>query len=134
MNMKIDFTSLAALGRTEFLAEQNVMLVRDEEGNYLFQQSAPSGSKGSQELMGMGDGQMDPFLKEMMSGFKISTTIKTPARILHTNADEHTDDTATWVFDFEKDPRAIEMVRDATMRVVFEGSDLDISEFRSGAN
>jgi hypothetical protein len=57
--------------------------------------------------------------------------VKTPGRILETNAQEKSERQAGWTFDLERDPEALQKVQEASLRIVFEGKGLDIPAFRS---
>ena len=66
-----------------------------------------------------------------MHGFKAAIRVKTPGRILETNAPEKSERQAGWIFDLELDPEALRKVQEASLRIVFEGKGLEIPAFRS---
>ena len=72
-------------------------------------------------------------MAQLMEGFRAVIRVRTPGRILETNAPEKTDNSATWTFDLEKDPQALQKIQRLAPRIVFEGKGLKIPDFRSVA-
>ncbi|OQW96749.1 MAG: hypothetical protein BWK77_03760, partial [Verrucomicrobia bacterium A1] len=106
----IGFPSLAALAETGFLSDRNLSVSRDEGGNYVFcQLSDPKAQPAG--LNGNGDPQTEAAMKEIMKGFRAVVRIETPGRILETTATDKTDRSATWTFDFDEDPKALERIQ-----------------------
>jgi hypothetical protein len=74
-------------------------------------------------------------MNTVMKGFRAVIRVKTPGKILQTNAPEKDERSATWTYDVEKDPQALKKVQQASMQIVFAGEGLKIPEFKSvGAN
>jgi hypothetical protein len=129
--MVISFRSLAGLSKAGFLADRNISLVKDARGNYVFtQQAGPEGNLPP-ELAALDGTLADSLFSGMMQGFRAAIRVKTPGRILETNAPEKSERTARWLFDSERDPDALQKVQQASLRIVFEGKGLDISTFRN---
>jgi hypothetical protein len=129
--MVINFRNLAGLAKAGFLADRNISLVKDARGNYVFtQQAGPEGNLPP-ELAAFSGTLADSLFSGMMQGFKAVMRIKTPGRILETNAPEKSERQARWLFDLERDPEALQKVQEASLRIVFEGKGLDIPTFRS---
>ena len=129
--MVISFKSLAGIARAGFLANRNISLVKDPRGNYVFTQQVGRGGNLPPELAAFTDTSADSLFSGMMQGFKAVIRVKTPGRILETNAPEKSERQAGWVFDLERDPTALQKVQEASLRIVFEGKGLDIPAFRS---
>lgn len=121
VKLRIRFASLAALSQTEFLSDRRIRLERLEDGSMLLVQSAsalpPAGA------------EMNEMIRELMAGFRAVLTIETPSDILETNADESDARRATWVFDFDKDPSAVERAQQLDLRVRFAAVDPPMPEF-----
>lgn len=126
--MVIRFRDLAGLARTGFLSEHNVSLTRDAAGRYVFVQSA--GSNGAAEDLP----RADPALNAWLKGFRAVLRLRTPSRILETNAPEHNDRQATWTFDVDHDPEALQKAQRTSMRAVFEGQGVSIPDFKCVAD
>ena len=125
----ISFQSLEGLARSGFLSDRQVSLVRNAQGDYVFTQAGTAGN--SDELLMANEMAEDPMAAEMMQGFRVTLRIRTPSRILNTNAPEKTDRVATWRFDLDRDPKAVERVANLKTQVSFEGKGLNIREVRS---
>jgi hypothetical protein len=130
--LDISFANLAGLAKTEFVSDRYMSLAKDAQGNYVFTQSATA-DEGKVEAGGAAS-QTEPALTNLMKGFKAVMRVKAPGKILDTNAPEKTEDTATWTYDLDKDPQALDKVQRASMRLVFAGQGLTIPEFRAGAS
>ena len=131
--MVIGFRTLAGLAKTGFLANRNISLVKDARGNYVFTQQAGGGGNLPPELAAFTDPATESLFSDMMKGFGAVVRVKTPGRILETNAPEKTDQQATWTFDLDRDPEALQKVQKSSLRIVFEGKGLDIPAFNSAA-
>lgn len=133
--MVIQFPSLRALAETGFLSDRNLTVSRNADGNYVFCQLSDTNSRPA-ELAGNGDAQTEAALKEVMKGFRAVIRIETPGRILETTTADKTERSATWTFDFDQDPKALDRIQASTLKIVFEGKGVEIPEFRNeaGAN
>ncbi len=125
----IAFQSLDGLAQSGFLSDRNVSLLRNAQGDYVFTQAG--GSNGD-ELMTANEIASDPLMAQMMKGFKVTLRIRTPSRIVQTNAPEKDEQTAVWRFDLDSDPAAVDKVARLVTQVTFEGRGLNMREFRSG--
>jgi hypothetical protein len=128
--MGIRFKSLDGLARAGFLADRNISLAKDSRGNYVFIQQA--GRKGNlpPELAVFAGTSDDSLFSDVMQGFKAVIRVKTPGRILETNAPEKRDRTAAWTYDLDRDPDALQKAQNASLRIVFDGKGLNIPTFR----
>lgn len=131
--MVIAFRNLEGLARSGFLADRRFSLTRDAQGNYVLVQASGGNGEMAGQLSALGGPEMQEVMSAMMKGFRAVIRIRTPGRILETNAPEKDDRTASWSFDLEKDAQALEKAQAAAMRIVFEGKGLKIPEFKSGA-
>ena len=131
--LRIGFRSLAGVARTGFLADRNISLVKDANGNYVFTQQPGGDGNLPPELSALAEPGAEALFSDMMKGFKAAVRVKTPGRILETNAPEKEDRQAAWTFDLDRDPQALQKVQVASLRIVFEGKGLDIPAFHSAA-
>jgi len=130
-HMVIRFRDLKGLSQTGFLSDRNLSLARNAQGNYVFTQTAAQGNLP--EELASDDPQTEYMMAQLMEGFRAVIRVRTPGRILETNAPEKTDNSATWTFDLEKDPQALQKIQRLAPRIVFEGKGLKIPDFRSAA-
>ena len=131
-HMVIRFRDLKGLAQTGFLSDRNISIARNAQGNYVFTQAASANGNIPEELSG-DDPQTAYMLAQLMEGFRAVIRVRTPGRILETNAPEKTDNSATWTFDLDKDPQALEKVQKLSMKIVFDGKGLKIPDFRTVA-
>lgn len=129
--MVIDFKNLAALAKAGFLGDRDISLMKDPQGNYIFTQQVGREGNLPPELAAFTGISANSLFSGMMQGFKAMIRVKTPGRIIETNAPEKSERQAEWMFDLERDPEALQKVQEASLRIVFEGKGLDIPAFRS---
>lgn len=130
--MLIGFKSLAGVAKTGFLANRDISLVKDANGNYVFTQKPGGAGNLPPELTPFAELKADSLFGDMMQGFKAVVRVRTPGPILETNAPQKKDREAAWTYDLDRDPQALQKVQEASLRIVFEGKGLDIPAFRSG--
>ena len=128
--MVIRFKSLDGLAKAGFLADRNISLVKNSRGNYVFTLQAGREGNPPPELADFTGTSADSLFSDMMQGFKAVIRVKTPGRILETNAPEKKNRTAAWTYDLGKDPDALQKAQNASLRIVFDGKGLSIPTFR----
>jgi len=128
--MVIRFKRLDGLARAGFLADRNISLVKDPRGNYVFTQQVGREGNLPPELAGFAETLADSLFSDMMQGFKAVIRVKTPGRILETNAPEKKDQIAVWTYNLDRDPDALRKMQNASLRIVFHGKGLNIPTFR----
>lgn len=121
VRLKIRFSSLAALTQTEFLSDRQLRVRRLEDGSMEFTQIAPPTDPGMAELQDL--------MRELMAGFRAVLAVETPTDILETNADERDARVARWIFDVERDRRALARAQQLDLRVRFAAGDPPMPEF-----
>jgi hypothetical protein len=124
-HLEVHFESLDGLAQTPLMSDHEISLRRTAEGHYEFLQTAT-------EMMPP-DATQSVQMQEMMKGFKAALRIRTPGAILESNAPEHSEREAAWVFDLDKDPEAIKKAENVTIRIVFDGKGLNIPEFQKSS-
>jgi hypothetical protein len=122
VRMKISFPGLDSLSKTEFFPEHRLSIARNPEGSCVLELVPMSGEK----VPRITDEDTVRQLVPLLSGFRVTLKVNTPGRITETNASEKSDRTATWTFDFDKNPNAVPDLQNGLMKVVFDGSGLDL--------
>lgn len=123
LSLRIGFTSLEGLGKTEFLSDRMVTLKRLPDGNYEFTQAAPPAPPEA-DMAGM-----EEMMASMMKGFRAALKIELPGDVVETNADSKKGRAVEWIFDLDKDAKALRRAQNMSMRVVFKGDGLTLPEF-----
>ncbi|MFH0908533.1 MAG: hypothetical protein V1929_07210 [bacterium] len=126
--LEIGFKSLEGLSRTDFLSDRTLSLVKTAEGHYAFRQAA-SGPQEDAAPEGVDQESINTMMAGMMKGFHAVMKVRTPGKVLTTNAGQSDEQSATWDFDLEKDPQALQRAQKLDMRVEFDGTGLEIPEF-----
>ena len=133
MNIKFSFKDLNALAKTDFFKGSSLSLTKNDDGNYVLVQN-------SGDMTGMnpgGDAEMDPEMEKMMlqqmapmfAGMRIAMTINAPGKIIETNASEKEgDNSASWIYDVDKDPDCILDMQKSDVRIVFDGEGVELPE------
>jgi hypothetical protein len=133
MNVKFKFDDLNALAKTDFFKGSSLSLSKDADGNYVLVQQSGEMDTG----MGPGaDAEMDPEMEKQMmmqmapmfAGMRVAMTIHTPTAIIESNATEQQDDSASWVYDVDKDPESLLKMKNSNFRLVFSGKGVDLPE------
>lgn len=125
MRMKVRFTSLDGLARTPLMSDRAMTLKKERGGSYILRQtSATAAAAGG--TPGADDPEMEQMIRDMMKGFKVAVRINTPGKVLDTSAPEHDNGSASWVFDLDQDPKALEKLAGLDMWIRFDGSALDL--------
>lgn len=131
VDLGIHFNTLEGLTKTEFVAERTISLTKRPDGNYEFVQSAPVQGINPADMAGLDEASIKSLMAEMMKGFRARMQVVTPGKIVETSAESHDERTATWDFDLDKDPSALDRAQKLDLRVVFEGEGLSLKDFTS---
>lgn len=129
MSVQLGFDDLAALKHSEFFAESALSLTQDANGNYVLTQHTGNGGAAgglgaaNQEAMGA---EMIQQMAAMFAGMRIVTSVALPTEIIESNATEVAGQTASWVFDVDKDPGVLTKLDNMELRVVFSGKGLSL--------
>ena len=126
--LEIAFKSLAGLSKTDFISDRTISLVKTAEGHYVFQQAASGAQEAAPE--GADQDAVNTMMAGMMKGFHATMKVRTPGKVLTTNAGTSDEQSATWDFNLETDPQALQRAQKLDMRVEFDGTGLDIPEFK----
>lgn len=123
LNLRIAFTNLAGLGKTEFLSDRQISLKRLGAGRYELVQAAPPG-------VDPGEAEITPeLMADMMKGFRAVLRVQLPGSVVESNADEQEASAAAWIFDVDRDAKALQRAQRLAMRVVFEAPGLELAEY-----
>jgi len=134
MKMRLSFTDLEALKRTDFFEDSDLSIHRDDDGNYVLMQKTGADDTGIGDAPG-GEDAEDPMAAAMMeqmaamfAGLRISTSVVAPSEILESNATSVDGNKATWVFDIDKDPTVLSKLNGMDLKMVFSGDGVDLPE------
>lgn len=129
IHLKVAFRNLAGLAKTELVADRAVSLSKDAEGRYVFRQAVGEALPDVQAEGGDGE-SASAVMAGLMKGFRARVRVSVPGPIVESSGARIEGQTAEWEYDLEKDPKAVERLQRADMRVVFEGGGLDLPELK----
>ena len=120
VTLKLLFDNLANAAKADFFQEHGFFLSKNAKGNYLLNRpaEAPDGSTS----MDFSDPESVKLLTPLLGGFKVVIKVNTPTKILDSNATEKAARSATWSFDFDKDPKAVLALQRQAFTVLFDGT------------
>jgi hypothetical protein len=131
VHLNVKFKSLEGLGHTEFISDRSISLTKDDEGHFTFRQVAAPHPADEQPANDEQDA-VAAAMADLMKGFRAVLTVRTPSKIISSNAGTSDIQSATWEFDLAKDPKALDRAQHLDMQVRFDGTDLSIPEFKPG--
>lgn len=128
MHVKLGFKDLDALMKTDSMNDSSLSIKKNAEGNYVLLQKTAEDAADE----GGGEEDMTPEMLQRMApifaGMKIVQRIEVPGKIIKSNASEVEGDTASWIYDVDKDPSVINKIRKLRLEIEFEGEGLDLKE------
>ncbi len=126
VDLTIEVTDLSKAAETEFFKTHGFDLTRDKDGYYVFSREPHINRPGE-----IPQAPTEAELKQLIplvSGFNMTLRVTTPGRILASTAFRTRLQTASWVFDFDREPGAIQSVQRQPFRIVFDSRKADLPE------
>lgn len=124
IKMEAQIADLAKIAEADFFRAYGFSLQRTEDGNYVLHRDAAL--KDRTAVPNYADQETTRILTPLMGGFTVSLGVRTPGRIMKTNAAKRSLYSAQWVFEFDTDPNVISNLQLQPFSVVFEGSDMTL--------
>lgn len=128
VHLQVKFASLARAAQADVFPEHGFSLSRNSRGNYVFYRVPENADDG--ETHPQPSAEDAKLLSPILGGFKVSLKVKTPGRVIDTNANRKDLYSAAWIFDFDKDPDAVALLHSRHLRVEFDGSGLSLPEVK----
>jgi hypothetical protein len=125
MNLVVAFKDMNALAETDFFSDSQLSLTKDADGNYVLLQKSGDFGMGEEGQSPEQQKAMMEQMKPMFAGMRIAMTIKVPTKVLETNATEHNDNSASWIYDIDKDSDALSKMQN-DMKLVFVGKGVNL--------
>lgn len=132
VDMKVQFTSLEKLLNLPFFADCGATFRRDPDGTGRLAIAAPQlGLTETVPDLTPPDVSMSvsPFLR----GLTVSVRIGVPGDIRNTNAGQSNGRRATWEWDYDRDPAALNRLNKTKMIVIFDGAGASMAPFEKVA-
>lgn len=126
MKVKLGFDDLNALAKTEMMQDNDFSIKKTADGNFIIRQTSGDASDAG------GDEEMNPQMIEQMApmfaGMRIVQRIKVPGKLIKSNATEVDGNTASWIYDVDKDPTVLNKMKNIDMKIEFEGKGVNLKE------
>ena len=128
VDLKVSFSNIADLAKADFFAGYGFSLIKAKDGNYVWIHRGDRSNDSPPP--DVSDAQTVQVLSPLLGGFSFEMTLSTPGRVLKTDAPSKTPTSATWQYDFDRDPNALWALKTRNMTVVFDGKGLELTEIR----
>lgn len=115
ISMAVKFESLDALSETPLMSERRVALQKGGDGRFTFTQRA-----GASAISSQAGAEMPAMVQSMFQGLKVQICVKTPGRIVSSNASETDGREARWIYDISNDSNAFARIQNMDVQVSFE--------------
>jgi len=127
--LKLRFNDIVKLAQADFFSGYGFSLLRTGDGNYsLF--TRPATDEPLNPDWSTSDTETQKLLAPFLRGFKFRLEVRTPGRILKTNAGQRTATTAAWTYEFDTDADAVARLQRERMQIVFDGGGLKLPDVR----
>ena len=128
VNLKLEISDLSKIANTTFFKNNGFNLTKDKNGNYVFYREPYINRPGEIAKVPAGDDlkQIIPLL----TGFKTTIRISVPGNIVSTTAFNNAVSTASWTFDFDRDPAALTVLQHQPFRIEFSALGTQLPEIR----
>lgn len=117
---------LKALSATDLFKEYGFSLTKTDRGDYLFRRGTDR--PGSDPPPDFSEPETHRLLVPIVGGFNVMLSVTVPGRIMESSATRHSLYTASWAFDFDRDPNAVAAYARHQMRITFQGRGLNLPE------
>jgi hypothetical protein len=124
--LTLALTDLKALATSDLFKEYGFSLSKTERGDYLFRRGPDKPDTAPPP--DFSDPETNRLLVPIVGGFNVMLGVTVPGRILESNATRHSLYTATYVFDFDRDPNAVAAYTRHRMQITFQGRGLNLPE------
>lgn len=128
VKLKITFRDLTELAATKPFEYVGFDLRRDSKDNYVFYRaSKPAPGYNPPDFENPAVRRM---LRPIFNGFRVVISLRTPGRVIRTNAHHHRAYVSEWVYDFERDPGVVAKLHTDKLVTIFDSSGLNLPEIR----
>ena len=130
VEIKASFKDLAQLSKTEFFKQYGFKLGRNQSSQYVLSRAAVTNDP--EALAVFSDPESVRQVTPLLSGFDVSLNVRVPGRIIKSSAPQRTMTpySATWVFDFDSEPKAFVNLQRQDFSVTFEAGNVRLPEIR----
>jgi hypothetical protein len=125
VDIRVRIEDIGKASRSDVFQQYGFSLRKDAKGNYVLH-------RGSALAPGQRVEALEPetakLLTSLVGGLNVTITVSTPSRILSTTAQNSGPRSAMWIFDYDRNPKALTDLHKQNFTVVFEGGDMKLPE------
>lgn len=129
VRIELSFDDLQKASQADFFSEYGFSLYRNQQGNYVLFRAGHR-EDVEESSMNFADPAVSRMLSPLLGGFRYVMAITAPRNILDTNAPRQSQFTATWTYDFDRDPNALVALQSDDLKVVFDGEGVRLPRIR----
>jgi hypothetical protein len=126
INLKVEIKNPAKIAESQFFKDNGFNLTKDSDGNYVFYREPHINRPG--EIAKVPSEKELRQLIPVVGGFNTTVRISVPGKIISTTAFNNTLNNASWTFDFDREPGAIQALQHQAFRVVFKAPNTNFPE------
>ena len=126
INLKVDISDPAKAAQTDFFKNNGFNLTKNKDGNYIFSRE-PHINRPAEIVKAPTEDELRQLIP-ILNGFKTTIRICVPGTIVTTTAFNNTVGTASWNFDFDRNPSAIQALQHQAFRIEFKAPDAKLPE------
>jgi hypothetical protein len=126
VKLQIEVKDLKKAAQTDFFKAHGFDLNRDDAGRYVFWRE-PHINKPGEIPKAPSEAELRDLIP-IVSGFNTTVNVTVPGRIYASTAFRSTLNTATWIFDFDREPAAIQTLQHQPFRIVFDSQNANLPE------
>lgn len=126
VDLKIEIKNPQKIVESRFFKDNGFNLTKDDSGNYIFSRDPHINRPG--EIAKVPTEKELKQLIPIVSGFNTTVRISVPGRIISTTAFNNSRNRASWIFDFDREPGAIQALQHQAFRVEFKAPQTSFPE------
>jgi hypothetical protein len=130
VKLKLSFGALSTLAGLDLFAERKLSLARTESGDYRLSIDMPGAAATEAVVPIVPDSELAKQLQPLLGGFRVVFRIRPPSDILQSSATRKTAQSATWTYEFDRDPRSLAALQLEPITVTFKGDGLSLPEIK----
>ncbi len=128
VDLRLKFNDIIDVARADFFADIGFSLYRRKSGDLVFFRKSMNENNPQKGVLA--DESAQRLIAPILEGFMITVKIHPPGRILESNATSAGLNSATWVFDQDKDPRAFHRLQNQEYIMLIEGEGITIPDIK----
>ena len=128
VDLRVEFDSIAEIAKTDFFPNIGFSLYKRKSGDYVFFRQNFNAGNPNKSVVQTPSAQR--LITPIIEGFDVTVKVHTPTRVLDTNADSRGLNSATWIFDQDKDPKSFQRLQNQEYIILLDGAGMAIPDIK----